>query len=79
MLAYTEAPDHEMYSTSIGFPSRAKAPFDAQRMSRMHRLVTEYGANYWATDATLASSSLEGRRQRMRPGHNGEGKRQTDC
>jgi transposase InsO family protein len=74
-LAYTEALDDEKAVTTIGFFCRARAFFAAHGIHRLHRVVTDNGANYRARDFTRTVEALAGRHQRIRPytpRHNGK-------
>lgn len=74
-LAYTEALDDERATTAIGFFCRARAFFAAHGIERIHRVVTDNGANYRAKDFTRTVTSLAGRHQRIKPytpRHNGK-------
>jgi transposase InsO family protein len=74
-LAYTEALADERATTTIGFSCRARAFFAAHGITRLHRVVTDNGANYRAKDNTGTVTSLAGRHQRIRPytpRHNGK-------
>jgi transposase len=74
-LAYTEALDDERATTTIGFFCRARAFFAAHGIERIHRVVTDNGANYRAKDFTRTATSLAGRHQRIKPympRHNGK-------
>lgn len=66
-LAYTEALEDERASTTIGFFARARAFFTANGIKRIHRAVTDNGANYRARDFTRSVEALAGRHQRIRP------------
>jgi len=74
-LAYTEALDDENAATTIGFFCRARAFFVAHGVTRIHRVVTDNGANYRAEDFTRTVEALASRQQRIRPytpRHNGK-------
>ncbi|MFI7743202.1 IS481 family transposase [Kocuria rhizosphaericola] len=74
-LAYTEALADEKAVTTIGFFCRARAFFAAHGIRRLHRVVTDNGANYRAKDFTRCVEALAGRHQRIRPytpRHNGK-------
>ncbi|KHE74202.1 transposase [Kocuria marina] len=74
-LAYTEALDDEKAATTIGFFCRARVFFTAHGITRIHRVVTDNGANYTARDFTRAVEALASRHQRIRPytpRHNGK-------
>ena len=74
-LAYTEALDDEKAVTTIGFFCRARAFFAAHGITRLHRVVTDNGANYKARDFTRCVEALAGRHQRIKPytpRHNGK-------
>ena len=45
-LAYTESLDDEKAATTIAFFCRARAFFAAHGVTRIHRVVTDNGANY---------------------------------
>ena len=74
-LAYTEALEDERATTTIGFFTRARAFFAAHGIGRLHRVVTDNGANYRAKDFTRTVEALASRHQRIRaytPRHNGK-------
>jgi len=74
-LAYTEALDDEKAVTTIGFFARARTFFAAHGIHRLHRVVTDNGANYRARDFTRTVKALASRHQRIRaytPRHNGK-------
>ncbi|MBM7821660.1 IS481 family transposase [Kocuria palustris] len=74
-LAYTEALEDERAVTTIGFFCRARAFFAAHGITRLHRVVTDNGANYKARDFTRTVEALASRHQRIRPytpRHNGK-------
>ncbi|KHE73373.1 transposase [Kocuria marina] len=74
-LAYTEALDDEKATTTIGFFARARAFFAAHGIERVHRVVTDNGANYRAKDFTRTVEALASKHQRIRPytpRHNGK-------
>lgn len=74
-LAYTEALYDEKAVTTIGFFSRARAFFAAHGITRIHRVVTDNGANYRAKDFTRTVEALATKHQRIRPytpQHNGK-------
>ena len=74
-LAYTEALEDEKAVTTIGFFCRARAFFAAHGIRRLHRVVTDNGANYRAKDFTRCVEALAGRHQRIKPytpRHNGK-------
>ncbi len=74
-LAYTEAFEDERATTTIGFFCRARAFFAVHDITRLHRGVTDHGANYRARDNTCCVEALAGRHQRMHPytpRHNGK-------
>ena len=74
-LAYTEALEDERAVTTIEFFARARIFFAAHGIERIHRVVTDNGANYKARDFTRTVEALAGRHQRIRaytPRHNGK-------
>ena len=74
-LAYTEALADETATTTIGFLCRARAFFTAHGITRVHRVVTDNGANYRAKAFRRTVLSLASRHQRIRPytpRHNGK-------
>ncbi|WP_062735921.1 IS481 family transposase [Kocuria turfanensis] len=74
-LAYTEALEDERATTTIGFFCRARVFFAAHGIDRLHRVVTDNGANYRAKDFTRTVEVLASRHQRIRPytpRHNGK-------
>ncbi|MDN3226146.1 integrase core domain-containing protein, partial [Kocuria rhizophila] len=74
-LAYTEALDDEKAATTIAFFARARAFFAAHGITRIHRVITDNGANYRAKDFTRTVEALANRHQRIRPytpRHNGK-------
>ena len=66
-LAYTRALDDEKASFTIGVFCRTRAFFAAHGITRIHRAVTNNGANYRAKDFTRSVSGLAGRHQRIFP------------
>ena len=74
-LAYTEALADETAATTIGFLCRARVFFAAHGIHRLHRVVTDNGANYRAKAFRRTVLSLAARHQRIRPytpRHNGK-------
>lgn len=74
-LAYTEALDDEKAATTIGFFCRARAFFAAHGITRIHRVITDNGANYRANDLTGTVEALGRQYPRIRPytpRHNGK-------
>ncbi|ASE10958.1 IS481-like element ISKrh2 family transposase [Kocuria rhizophila] len=74
-LAYTEALADEKAATTIAFFARARAFFAAHGITRIHRVITDNGANYRAKDFTRTVEALANRHQRIRPytpRHNGK-------
>lgn len=74
-LAYTEACEDEKVATRIGFFARARAFFAAHGIPRIHRVVSDNGANDRAKDFTRTVEALADRHQRIRPytpRHNGK-------
>ncbi|GEO96707.1 hypothetical protein KTU01_28300 [Kocuria turfanensis] len=74
-LAYTEALEDERATTTIGFFCRTRAFFATHGISRLHRIVTDNGANYRAKDFTRCVEALAGRHQGIKPytpRHNGK-------
>ncbi|STX04977.1 IS481 family transposase [Kocuria rosea] len=74
-LAYTEALADEKAVTTIEFFCRARVFFAAHGISRLHRVVTDNGANYRAKDFTRCVEALASRHQRIKPytpRHNGK-------
>jgi transposase InsO family protein len=74
-LAYTEALADETAATTIGFLCRARVFFAAHGIHRLHRVVTDNGANYRAKAFRRTVLSLAARHQRIRPytpKHNGK-------
>jgi len=77
-LAYTEALDDEKAATTIAFFARARAFFAAHGITRIHRVITDNGANYRAKGFTRTVEALTNRHQRIRPytpRHHGKGER----
>jgi transposase InsO family protein len=74
-LAYTEALADETAATTIGFLCRARVFFAAHGIHRLHRVVTDNGANYRAKAFRRTVLALAARHQRIRPytpKHNGK-------
>ncbi len=67
-LAYTEALDDEKAATTIGFYCRPRAFLAAHGITRIHRAVTDNGANYRAKNFTRTVSGLAGRPAGTRSG-----------
>jgi transposase InsO family protein len=72
-LAYTEALPDEKARTAIGFTHRARAFFARHGITHVHRIVTDNGACYRATDfATVLRGARHQRITPYTPRHNGK-------
>jgi transposase InsO family protein len=72
-LAYTEALPDETARTPIGFTHRARAFFARHGIRHVHRIVTDNGACYRATDfATVLRGARHQRITPYTPRHNGK-------
>lgn len=72
-LAYTEALPDEKAPTAISFTHRARAFFAGHGITHVHRIVTDNGACYRATDfATVLRGARHQRITPYTPRHNGK-------
>ncbi|TDQ04824.1 transposase IS481 family protein [Labedaea rhizosphaerae] len=72
-LAYTEALPDEKAATAIAFTHRARAFLAAHGITHIHRIVTDNGACYRATDfATVLRGARHQRITPYTPRHNGK-------